>query len=94
MTYELEPQIIRLIPFKSEGGALAAVEIAFGPIVVNAKLYKSANGLFLSLPSRHSESQDKWYDQVTITDRGLQMKAQVKAVSEYERLSRTELIAI
>jgi hypothetical protein len=94
MTYQLEPTIIRLTPFQKEGGALAAVDIAFGPIAVSAKLYKSESGFFLSLPSRHSERNDKWYPQVTISDLALKMRAQLKAVEEYERLSRGELIAV
>ncbi len=94
MTYELDPQIVRLIPFQNEGGALAAVDIAFGPIVVSAKLYQTSSGYFLSLPSRHSEGKNKWYEQVSISDLKLKLKAQSKAVTEYERLSRGELIAV
>lgn len=94
MTYELKPTIARVIPFNSEGGALAAVEVSFGPITINTKLYKTNSGFFLSLPSRKSESTDKWYDQVTISDRNLQLQAQTLAVAEYERLSRGELVAV
>ena len=94
MTYQIDPEIIRLIPFKLEGGALAAVEIAFGPILVSTKLYKTASGFFLSLPSRKSEAHDRWYEQVTITDPALKAKAQTKAVLEFEKVSRGELVAI
>ena len=94
MSYELDPQIVRLFPFQSESGALAAVDIAFGPIVVSTKLYRSEQGFFLSLPSQHNEVKDRWYDQVHIADVGLKMKAQVKAVTEYERLCREKLVAV
>ena len=94
MSYELEPKIVRLTPFNSEGGALAAVQIAFGPILMSTKLFKTGNGFFLSLPSRKSEARDRWYDQVVITDPGLKMKAQAQAVLEYERLSEGELVAV
>jgi DNA-binding cell septation regulator SpoVG len=94
MTYEIEPKVVRLIPFQSEGGALAAADVAFGPIVVSAKLYQTGSGYFLSLPSRHSEAKDKWYEQVSISDLGLKLKAQARVVSEYERLSKGEVIAV
>ena len=97
MNYELDPQIVRVIPFQNEGGAVAAVDVAFGPLIISTKLYQSnsaAGGFFLSFPSRRSESQDKWYDQVTVTDPALKMKARTKAISEYERLSRGELVAV
>jgi len=85
MTYTLQPRIVRFIPFKSEGGALGAAEIGFGPIHVNAKLYRNEKGYFLSFPSRHSEKYDKWYDLVTISDQSLIMQAQIAAVKEHER---------
>lgn len=94
MTYELEPQINRMFLFSNDGGALAAVDISFGPIHVSAKLYRTANGYFLSLPSRHSEARDKWYEQVTISDLQLKARAQMKAVAEFERLQRESLVAV
>jgi hypothetical protein len=93
-TYPIEPKVIRLVPFHSEGGALAAVDIAFGPISVNTKLYKTASGYFLSLPSRKSEAQDKWYEQVSVNDPFLLKMAETRAVSEFERLSRSEVVAV
>lgn len=95
MSYELEPKVIRLTPFNSEGGgALAAVQIAFGPIVLSTKLCKNGNGFFLSLPSRRSEARDRWFEQVVITDPMLKMMAQTKAVIEYEKHAQGELIAV
>ena len=93
-TYPMDPKVTRLIPFESEGGALAAVEISFGPISVSTKLYKTATGYFLSLPSRKSEARDKWYDQVSINDRYLLKIAESRAVSEFERVSRSEVVAV
>ncbi len=94
MTYDLSPQIVRLTPFQNEGGALAAVDIQFGPIVVRAKLYKSASGFFLSMPARKSEQSDKWFDHVVVSDLALKLRAQELAVKQYERLSRGELVAV
>ncbi len=94
MTYEIDPQINRMFIFNNEGGALAAAEIAFGPIQVTAKLYKNGNGYFLTFPSRHSEARDKWYDQVVISDFNLKARAQTRAVAEFERLRREAYVAV
>ena len=93
-TYPLDPKVVRMFCFKSEGGALASVEVAFGPISITARLYKTATGYFLSLPSRKSEAKDKWYDQVSVNDRYLMKLAETRAVAEFERLSRSELVAV
>lgn len=95
MTFELDPKIVRLTPFNGDGGALAAVQVAFGPIHVRTRLFKGASGgYFLSMPSRHSEANDKWYEQVVISDPGLLLKAQSNAVSEYERVSSGQRVAV
>lgn len=85
MTYSLEPEVTRVTPFTTEGGALAAVNIAFGPLSVSTKLYKNGTGHFLSFPARRSEARDKWYDLVEVSDRALVNKALICAVNEYER---------
>ena len=95
MTYEIEPKVVRLFRFENEGGALAAVDMAFGPIIVSTKLVQGTRGYFLSLPSRHSQNNDRWYEQVAIADPALREKARLKAVSEYERLCREkDLVAV
>ena len=93
-TYPIDPKVVRMFKFQSEGGALAATEIAFGPISISAKLYKTASGYFLSLPSRKSEAHDKWFDQVSVNDRYLFKLAETRVVAEFERLSRSELVAV
>lgn len=91
----MEPTVVRLFPFQSEGGALAAVQMAFGPICVSMKLHKAASGgHFLSVPSRKSEARDKWYEQVTINDPVLMKMAVTKAVAELERMERSEAVAV
>lgn len=92
--YQIEPSIIRVIPFEGEGGALAAVDIRFGPIVIAAKLYESTRGMFLSYPSRKNEAQDKWYQVVTVTDPELRIKAQTKAVLEYKEMMEGSRVAV
>lgn len=94
MTYEIDPQINRMFLFGNEGGALAVAEIAFGPIQVSARLYRSGNGYFLSFPSRHSEARDKWYEQVVISDFNLKARAQTKVVAEFERMQREALVTV
>lgn len=96
MTYpSYEPQVVRLYPFQSEGGALAAVDVTFGPVCISAKLYQREDqSYFLSLPSRKSEARDKWYDQVSISDRHLFKLAESKAVAEFHRVSRSEAVAV
>lgn len=94
MNYDLSPFITRITPFNSQGGALAAVDINFGPVMVRAKLYQNATGYFLSWPSRKSEASDRWFDQVVITDASLKVKAIDAAVSQYKSLAEGELIAI
>ena len=95
MTYSIEPEVTRVTPFHTEGGALAAIEISFGPISVNTKLRKNDSGHFLTLPSRKSEARDKWYDLVAISDRGLLKRALTQAVIEYEKHMREgELVAV
>ena len=91
MTYELNPVVTRLTRFNSEGGALAAVKLAFGPIQVESKLYKRQDGqYFLSYPARHSEARGSWFDLVELHDHNLKNLAQSQAVAEYERLSREQ----
>jgi len=94
--YDLDPKISRMFLFHSEGGALAAVKFSMGPISIDCKLYKKNNGqgYFLSLPSRRSEAKEQWYDLVVISDPHLLQTATTKAVAEYERLSRSELVAV
>ena len=93
MTYEIDPQVHRLIPFSGEG-ALARVDLTFGPIIVTAKLHKNSSGYFLSYPGKHSESREKWYEHVIISDVKLKAKAQTTAVSEYERMQREDCVAV
>lgn len=83
MTYNLQPQILSVTPFQREGGALASVEVQFGPIRISAKLIDSANGPFLSYPSRRTEQSDKWWDLVVVHDRSLRQKAIEAAILRY-----------
>lgn len=94
MTYDLSPMVTRLTPFQNDGGALAAVDVNFGPIMIRAKLYQSQSGYFLSWPARKSDASDKWYDQVAIADPALRLRAQEVAVRQYKKLSEGELIAV
>lgn len=96
MTYDLTPQVMRLTPFKNEGKGpgVAAVQLVFGPIAVAAILCKTATGYFISLPSRHSEARDKWYEQVAIGDLGLMKRAQEMAIEAYEKVSMGELVSV
>jgi DNA-binding cell septation regulator SpoVG len=94
MTYDLSPRVTRLTPFANSGGALASVDVNFGPIMIRAKLYQSATGFFLSWPSRKSDASEKWYEQVAIADASLRQKARDEVVKQYEKLSQGELIAV
>lgn len=96
MTYEVKPQITRVTPFFSEGGALAAVQVTFGPIQVAAKLYRKEDGShFLSYPQRRSEAKNSWYPLVTINDSRLTKQALSEAVAEFEKARResSQLVA-
>jgi DNA-binding cell septation regulator SpoVG len=96
MNYDLTPLISRLIPFQGDGGALAAVDVNFGPIMIRAKLFQTQRGYFLAWPSRKGgdENSEKWYDQVAIADFSLKLKAQEEAVKQYKKLSEGELVAV
>lgn len=94
MTYDLSPLVTRLTPFSGEGGALAALDVNFGPIMIRARLYQNQSGYFLSWPSRKHEASDKWFDQVAIADPSLRIKAEKEAVRQYKQLSEGELIAV
>lgn len=94
MTYDLSPSISRLVPFTTEGGALAAIDVNFGPIMVRAKLFKSATGYFLSWPARKAESGDRWYDQVAVSDPSLKARALEVALQQYKALVHGELVAV
>ena len=95
MTYDLSPLVTRLTPFTSEGGALASVDVNFGPIMIRAKLFKSQSGYFLSWPQRKgSGDSDKWYHEVAIADPSLRVRAEKEAVKQYNRLSEGELVVV
>lgn len=94
MTYDLSPLVTRLTPFSNDGGALASVDVNFGPIMIRAKLYQSQSGYFLSWPARKSDASEKWFDQVAIADPALRVKAQEVVVRQYQKLSEGELIAL
>jgi hypothetical protein len=94
MTYDLSPAVTRLTPFSNDGGALAALDVHFGPIMVRARLYRNSNGYFLSYPSRKSEASEKWYDQVAIADARLRDQAKELAIKHYKILSEGELVAV
>ncbi len=94
MTYDLKPEILRITPFQTEGGALAAVEVLLGPIKVSSKLYRSASGYFLSMPARRHEATEKWYDQVVITDPALKLRVQDEVVRRYEEFKSGALVAV
>lgn len=94
MNYDLSPTVSRLTAFTTQGGALAAADIHFGPIMVRAKLYQNDRGYFLSWPSRKSDAMEKWFPQVTIVDAGLQLQAQRAVVSQYQTLSQGELVSV
>lgn len=96
MNYDLSPLVTRLIPFHNDGGALAAVDVNFGPIMIRAKLYHTQHGYFLSWPARKgsNEKVERWYDEVAITDPSLKVKAEAEAVKQYKKLSEGELVAV
>ena len=94
MTYDLSPLVSRLTPFTNDGGALASVDVNFGPIMIRAKLYQTQSGYFLSWPSNKGRDTEKWYDQVAIADPSLRMRAEKEAVKQYKRLSEGELVAV
>ena len=74
---------------------MARVDVAFGPITVSTKLVNGSQGYFLSLPSRHSQNNDKWYEQVSISDPDLRKAATTKALAEYDRVCKEQdLIAV
>jgi DNA-binding cell septation regulator SpoVG len=94
MTYDLSPLVTRLTPFTNDGGALASVDVNFGPIMIRAKLYQTQTGYFLSWPSRKNDASEKWYEQVTIADPALRVKARDAVVRQYQNLSQGELVAV
>lgn len=94
MNYNLNPIVTRLTPFSGDGGALASVDVNFGPIMIRARLFQGPNGMFLSWPSRKSENADKWFDYVAIADPHLRKQAQEVVVKQYKTLSEGELVAV
>ncbi len=92
MNYDLSPLVTRLTPFSKDGGALAAADVHFGPIMVQAKLFQNESGYFLSWPSRKSEATEKWYPQVAIVDPGLRLRAQEAVIRQYQTMSQGELV--
>lgn len=94
MNYDLTPVITRLTPFSGGGGALASVDVNFGPIMIRARLCNSQKGLFLSWPQRKGENIDKYFDQVAIADPSLKMKAQKMVIEQYQTLSEGELVHV
>lgn len=95
MTYDLSPLISRMTLFPNEGGALASVDVNFGPIMVRARLYRNQRGYFLSWPSRKGGDQiEKWFEQVAIGDRNLKKRAEDEAVKQYHKLSSEQLVAV
>lgn len=94
MTYDISPIITRVVPANAygDGGAVAFVDVCFGPIMVKAKLFNGSSGYFLSWPSRKHEATGKWFDQVSIADPVLKMKATEKAKAIYEEMMAGQLI--
>lgn len=94
MNYDLTPVITRLTPFNGGGGALASVDVNFGPIMIRARLCNSSKGMFLSWPQRKGEAADKYYDQVAIADPSLKVKAQDLVITQYRTLAEGELLHV
>ena len=94
MNFDLTPRILNLTPFKSEGSIVASVLLGLGPITVSAKLVKGVKGIFLSMPSRYSEQNEKWYENASILDYSLKNEAERLAVSEFQRQSQGQLVSV
>lgn len=93
MNYDLSPIITRLVPFQNPGSAVAAVDVCFGPIMIKARLCKGQNGYFLSWPAKKNENSGKWFDDISIADPVLRMKATEAATKVYNEMAEGELVS-
>lgn len=79
-----QPEILRVTPFIAEGGAVAAITLGYGPIIIHAKLFRSKDGgYFLSMPARKSQDE-KYYNQCDVEDRSLLKLYETMAIEKYE----------
>lgn len=92
MNYDLTPIVTRCTPFNNGGPAVAGVDVCFGPIMIRARLCRGANGMFLSWPAKKNESTGRWFDDISIADPVLRLKATDAAVSVYHKLLEGELV--
>ena len=74
--------VTRVTPFTGEGGALAAVTLTYGPVVIRARLRKSGEKLFLSMPAR-KDANNRWWDHCHIFDHELHANLERQAVQMY-----------
>jgi hypothetical protein len=79
-----QPEVIRVTPFSGEGAGLAAVTLCYGPITINAKLFRNKEGsYFLGMPARKSQDE-RWYNTCEIEDRSLMRIYETLAIRSYE----------
>ena len=64
---------------------------AFASVTINGKItihgcriVEGSRGLFLSMPQEQSKKDNKWYDQVQITDIDLKALVQSEVIKTYE----------
>ena len=78
-----EPKVLKVTPFEGDTGAVAAVTLAYGPVVIRARLQRGQHGIFLSMPARKG-ADDKWREQASFRDFNLQDRFQKLALDEYQ----------
>jgi len=71
-----------------EGKAKAFLSLELnGQLVIHGcRLIEGEKGLFLSMPQEKSQKDNKWYDQVQVTDRDLKGLMTAVAIAHYEKL--------
>lgn len=83
--YPHDPKIVNVSVFtESLGKGVAGVVLTYGPVVIRAKIYQGEKGLFLSLPSRKSESNNNWYQHAYFQDKTLFDVFEKMAIRSYE----------
>ncbi len=91
--YPHDPKIVNVSVFsESLGKGVAGVVLTYGPVVIRAKLFQGENGLFLSLPSRKSESNNNWYQHAYFQDKTLLEVFEKMAIKSYEETLEKQML--
>lgn len=102
MQYPHEPRISKITLFQEDpqntkdNPMVAAVSLAYGPIVIRAKLGLGQQGPFLAMPCRRSEKDNgtvEWWKMAVIQDATLEQMFLRLTVDRYRQMASDSRLA-